>query len=109
MLLFSQLACITRPTYDWEGLHMKARLVVGLCILAVLTGLLAATGLASQITNPVKAHRHFINGNEVGPNLCDNPDNPGIQKAFQQFHANVHRGAPGLHDHHDPNIGFKPC
>ena len=59
----------------------------------------------------VPSHRHFIvtpNGHwvPIGPDICEDPD---LQKAFNQFHFNVHtsgatetlgpqRGAPGLHD-----------
>ena len=71
-----------------------------------LFGLLAAAGRADPNLSNVPAHRHFINGVQVGPDLCDNPTNPGIQKAFNQFHNNLHRltpdsigpVAPGLHN-----------
>jgi hypothetical protein len=59
----------------------------------------------------VPAHRHFIvtdtgQMTPVGPDLCDNMGNPGIQQAFNQFHNNLHRltstgigpVAPGLHN-----------
>jgi len=43
-------------------------------------------------------HRHFVvtpDGelHQVGPQVCDDPS---LQAAFNQFHFNVHRGAPGL-------------
>jgi hypothetical protein len=34
----------------------------------------------------------------VGPDLCDNQDNPAMKLAFYNFHWNVHQGAPGLHN-----------
>jgi hypothetical protein len=82
-----------------------------------LFGLLAATGHADPNLGNVPAHRHFINGVQVGPDLCDNPDNPGIQKAFNEFHNNLHRltpdsigpVAPGLHNGQGGEITAGPC
>ena len=63
--------------------------------LTAVFGVLMAAGVA--IADPglrrnVPAHRHFVkqpNGNmaQVGPRLCDDPN---LQDAFNQFHANVH-------------------
>jgi hypothetical protein len=46
-------------------------------------------------------HRHYIvlaNGSTlpVGPDWCDNQDDPAIKLAFYHFHWNVHQGALGL-------------
>lgn len=40
----------------------------------------------------VPPHQHFINGQLVGPNACE--DGPSIQ--FDHFHLNVHIGQPGF-------------
>ena len=37
----------------------------------------------------VPPHRHWINGVHVGPDICDNPGDPGIQHAFNEFHSNL--------------------
>ena len=80
-----------------------------LLISAVAAGLLAAVLLAipsiggADPKPPVGAHRHFIVNPDgtlvpVGPDLCDNPTDPAIQQAFDNFHWNVHKGADGLAD-----------
>jgi hypothetical protein len=71
------------------------------------------TAMAGADPNPlpVGPHRHFVknaNGtlSQVGPDICAHPDDPGVQRAFLQFHANVHNAAfgnngpaaPGLHN-----------
>lgn len=40
----------------------------------------------------VEPHQHYINGQRVGPNACE--DGPSI--AFDHFHLNVHIGKPGF-------------
>ncbi len=83
------------------------RLLVGVALVGISIG--GAVGLTSADPglNNIPAHRHFVNGQEVGPRLCDNLDNAGMQKAFNQFHANHHNHnvtggqgpiAPGLHN-----------
>lgn len=62
-------------------------------ILAVSAAMLGAgvvAGVALADPNPTlttTAHRHFINGSEVGPRYCDNANLLG---SFTQFHANIH-------------------
>ena len=67
----------------------------------VASGLLllttAAVGMADPNLPNIPAHRHYVmlpSGDlrEVGPNVCDNPS---MQKAFNQFHSNVHHAVPG--------------
>ena len=46
-------------------------------------------------------HRHYIvladgSTRAVGPDWCDNQDDPAIKLAFYHFHWNVHQGALGL-------------
>ena len=101
---------------------MKARLIFGLASIAVLLGVMAGTGIADPNLVNVPTHRHWLgapaNGVQIGPRLCDNPN---LQKAFNQFHFNIHHsfipgtgqidtlgpqdGAPGLHNGHGGEIG----
>ncbi|MDX6554835.1 MAG: hypothetical protein QOD86_1030 [Miltoncostaeaceae bacterium] len=81
-------------------------------LVAALAVMMTAMAVADPNLPNIGAHRHYVispNGTyrEVGPDLCDHPGNAGIQNAFNQFHANVHRGidgasigpvAPGLHN-----------
>ena len=84
--------------------------------------LLLATALTSS-ADPnlpnIPAHRHYVrtpNGDlvQVGPRLCDNPD---LQQAFNEFHANLHtvvQGAigpvaPGLHNGIGAELQAGPC
>jgi hypothetical protein len=92
------------------------RQLLVLFVLTAVFGVLMMAGVA--IADPglsnVPAHRHFVKQAsgamvEVGPRLCDNPD---LQHAFNQFHANIHSHtlrngtqigaigpvAPGLHN-----------
>ena len=86
-----------------------------LLIVTTLVGVLGTAGIALADPNlgTVPAHRHYIQTDnglvEVGPRVCDNP---ALQNAFNQFHANVHSHtlrdgtpigaigpvAPGLHN-----------
>lgn len=67
----------------------------------------------------ITPHRHFVrlpSGElrEVGPNVCDNPN---LQKAFNQFHANTHAFvvdslgpvAPGLHNGIQTELTVRGC
>jgi hypothetical protein len=92
---------------------MKARLLVGVVTLAVVIGITATTSLADPDLVNVPAHRHWLgdpaNGVQIGPKLCDNPN---LQKAFNQFHFNVHHsfippgaGGPGPIDSLGPQDG----
>jgi hypothetical protein len=99
------------------------RLVVALLSTAVLIGvpvllgIMAGTGRADPSLSNVPPHRHWINGAQVGPDICDNPSNAGIQAAFNQFHNNLHRltpdsigpVAPGLHNGQGGEITATGC
>jgi hypothetical protein len=57
----------------------------------------AVPGFADPNLPNISPHRHFVTAPtgevvEVGPRLCDDPS---LQEAFNQFHVNVHRVAPG--------------
>jgi hypothetical protein len=66
---------------------------------------------------PRPPHRHWINGVQVGPDICDNLGDPGIQQAFNEFHNNLHiatkysigPAAPGLHNGQGGEIVPTPC
>src|SRR6266511_1450895 len=102
---------------------MNPRLVIALGSIAVLIGtavlfgIAAATGHADPNLANVPAHRHWINGVQVGPDLCDNSGNPGIQRAFNEFHNNLHvatsssigPAAPGLHNGQGGEIASTGC
>lgn len=98
-------------------------LAFGLTFLAVT----AVPASADTDLLDIPAHRHFVaaeNGEliEVGPRLCDNP---ALQKAFNQFHYNVHHaatpagplpttqgpqdGAPGLHNGYGAELTARAC
>ena len=107
---------------------MRKRLYTGLVVTPVLAvtviGVLAGPGSADPNLVNVPAHRHWLgdpaNGVQIGPRLCDNPN---LQKAFNQFHFNIHHsfipppagpgpidslgpqdGAPGLNNDHGGEI-----
>lgn len=93
------------------------RQLLVLSMLTAIFGVLMVAGVAIAdpgLSTNVPAHRHFVKQAsgamvEVGPRLCDNPD---LQQAFNQFHANIHSHtlrngtpigaigpiAPGLHN-----------
>jgi hypothetical protein len=99
------------------------RLVIALLGLAVLVGvpvflgIMATAGHADPNLPNVAPHRHWINGVQVGPDICDNPGNAGIQQAFNEFHNNLHiataasigPAAPGLHNGIGGEIKPTPC
>ncbi len=75
--------------------------------------LLGSVQFAAADPDPanVPPHRHFIETAtgalvEAGPRVCDNPD---LQDAFNQFHDNVHFGAPGLDNHQGAEIIRQNC
>lgn len=75
---------------------------------AFLTVVPAATGGGQA--PPIFPHRHFLvtpNGTvPVGPQVCENP---GLQTAFNQFHAAVHVGpANTAFDHSHNPVDIRP-
>src|SRR5512132_3909034 len=97
---------------------MKSRLAVGFVagIGAVLIAV--ATSRADPNLNHVTPHRHWVKTSaglvEVGPRVCDNPD---LQRAFDQFHNNIHiatgssigPAAPGLHNFKGADLQASGC
>jgi hypothetical protein len=93
------------------------KLIVLLAMSVALIGTVVGVAVADPGLNdhPVP-HRHFINGREVGPRICDHPGDPGVQQAFNQFHANHHSHggtggqgpiAPGINDDNGPRLTFE--
>jgi hypothetical protein len=97
---------------------MKKRLAVG--IVSGMAGVLiaVATSQADPKLPNVPAHRHYVETPgglvEVGPRVCDNPN---LQRAFNQFHNNIHAAsgsaigpaAPGLHNFTGAELKFSGC
>lgn len=98
---------------------MKARLAVGIVAGIAAMTIAVATSQADPNLTDVPRHRHYIltaSGSlvEVGPDVCDNPN---LQRAFDQFHNNVHvvtasgigPAAPGLHNFQGAEIRSGRC
>ena len=102
---------------------MKRRAMLASVILVgvVALGALGATSAAADPSlGNVPRHQHYIENPSgamvrVGPDVCANPN---LQKAFNQFHNNLHAAttggigpvAPGLHDDVGGEITFiSPC
>ncbi len=98
---------------------MKARLVVGLAASVAAVLITVATSRADPKLSDIPKHRHYVKQTdgslvEVGPRLCDNPQ---LQRAFNEFHNNIHAVsptgigpvAPGLHNLSGPEISAGKC
>jgi hypothetical protein len=97
---------------------MRKQLLVGVALTGVAIGGTIGMAVADSGLNDIGPHRHFIGGQEVGPRICDHPDDPGIQEAFNQFHANHHNHnvtggqgpvAPGINDEQGPKLTPGVC
>jgi hypothetical protein len=86
----------------------KTPLVAGMMAGLAMIVIAVSTGRADPNLGNIPAHRHYVRTGdgsmvEVGPRVCGNPQ---LQKAFNQFHSNVHAPtgssigpvAPGLHN-----------
>jgi hypothetical protein len=113
---------MTSPSLASELSGTRGRATVAALLAAVAAALLAILMLAGpaladppgDLISPPN-HRHFVQTSEglvpVGPQICGNPQ---LQKAFNEFHYNIHHsvvpgvgpvtslgpqdGAPGLHN-----------
>ena len=87
---------------------MRKRIALGLATGVAAVFMVVATSEADPNLGNITPHRHWVqtaNGDlvEVGPPVCGNPQ---LQKAFNQFHNNIHvvsgsgigPAAPGLHN-----------
>ena|SRR5207249_3292277 len=103
---------------------MRKQLTVAGLLLLLAAALLVIPniGVADPNLTNVAAHRHFIETATgqlipVGPDLCDNLGDPGIQEAFNQFHNNLHvatassigPAAPGLHNGQGGELVARSC
>jgi hypothetical protein len=87
---------------------LLATLILGIlgATLLMLPGVILAGGPTVPSDPPMPPlHRHYIvlpdgSTHEVGPDWCDNQNDPALELAFYNFHYNVHAtgGAPGLHN-----------
>ena len=89
-----------------------ARIMVAVTATAAAFLILVPAASGGQAP-PVSPHRHFLetpNGRiAVGPQVCERP---GLQAAFNQFHAAVHVGPANTafdHAHNPVDIKFAPC
>jgi hypothetical protein len=97
---------------------MKIKLAIGLTtgVAAVLVAV--ATSRADPNLTNIPPHRHWVNTPsglvEVGPRVCGNPE---LQRAFNQFHNNIHIAsgsaigpvAPGLHNFKGADLQASGC
>ena len=97
---------------------MKMRL--GLGIAAAVAAILVAVSTTQADPNlgNIPPHRHYVQTSnglvEVGPRVCGNPQ---LQKAFNQFHNNIHLAsgsaigpvAPGLHTFNGAELKASGC
>lgn len=98
---------------------MKKRLALGAVAgVAAILAFVARSEADPNLTN-IPPHRHYVqtpSGElvEVGPQVCGNPQ---LQKAFNQFHNNVHAvsgsgigpAAPGLHNFQGADLKAGGC
>jgi hypothetical protein len=101
-----------------RGMRKLLVLATSVAVLGTAAGVALADPNLVLTTTP---HRHFINGVQVGPRLCDHQDSAAVRRAFTQFHANVHSHsgvtgeigpdtpAPGLHAGPGPAITSTGC
>ena len=89
-------------------------MVLGTVLLVVPSIVFAGGPTLPSNPPPPAPHRHFIQEPDgtllpVGPDWCDNLDDPAIALAFYHFHYNVHLGADGLHDLQGAEVTARGC
>jgi hypothetical protein len=97
---------------------MKIKLATGLTAGVAAVLIAVATSRADPNLTNVPPHRHWVNTPsglvEVGPRVCGNPE---LQRAFNQFHNNIHVAsgssigpvAPGLHNFKGADLQASGC
>lgn len=97
---------------------MKKRLAFGLTAGVAAVLIAVATSRADPNLTNIPPHRHWVSTPsglvEVGPRVCGNPQ---LQKAFNQFHNNIHAvsgsgigpAAPGLHNFKGADLMASGC
>lgn len=70
---------------------MKRRLITLLMAATLFGGSMGGAAMAFHSSDPVVGpHQHWINGQKVGPNACED----GMSIQFDHFHFNIHAGRP---------------
>lgn len=98
---------------------MNRKLSLGIATGAVAVLIAVATSGADPNLGNIPPHRHWVHTPsgevvEVGPRVCGNPQ---LQKAFNQFHNNIHVAsgsaigpvAPGLHNFQGADLHASGC
>jgi hypothetical protein len=97
---------------------MKVRLGLGVAAAAAMILIAVSTTQADPNLGNIPPHRHYVQTSnglvEVGPRVCGNPQ---LQKAFNQFHNNIHVAsgsaigpvAPGLHNFTGAELKASGC
>ena len=97
---------------------MKMRLGLGIAAAVAAILVTVSTMQADPNLGNIPPHRHYVETSnglvEVGPRVCGNPQ---LQKAFNQFHNNLHVAsgsaigpvAPGLHNFSGPELKAGGC
>ena len=98
---------------------MRKRIALGIATGVAAVFMVVATSKADPNLGNITPHRHWVqtpNGDlvEVGPPVCGNPQ---LQKAFNQFHNNLHvvsgsgigPAAPGLHNFQGADLMAGGC
>jgi hypothetical protein len=111
---------------------MKVPMLVLSIVAAASFGLLALAGTGSADPNVpnIPPHQHFVvtaagEWTPIGPQVCPAGSHPELQRAFNQFHVNIHHsenppgtpietngpqgGAPGLHNGIGADMQGRPC
>ena len=91
---------------------------------------LAGPGFADSNVPFIQPHQHFLvtaqgEWTPIGPQVCPAGSRPELQRAFNQFHVNIHHsenppgtpidtngpqdGAPGLHNGIAADMQGRPC
>ena len=91
---------------------------------------LAGPGFSDSSVPNIAPHQHFLVNADgtwvsIGPQVCPAGSSPELQKAFNQFHVNIHHsenppgtsidtngpqdGAPGLHNGIGSDMQGRPC
>ena len=91
---------------------------------------LAGPGFADPNVPDIRPHQHFVVTAQgawipIGPQVCPAGSSPQLQRAFNQFHLNIHHsffpdgtpiesngppdGAPGLHNSTGADMQGRPC
>jgi hypothetical protein len=98
---------------------MKGRIALGIVAASAAVFFSVKTSHADPDLQNIPPHRHYVKAPdgslvEVGPRVCDDPH---LQRAFNQFHNNIHTvsatgigpAAPGLHNFKGADMSAGRC